>query len=198
MHELLQHCFGWVCGQSPEHTWSPGGVLLPCCQRCTGLYIGAFVAAMFHFVLRPAPTNRWLWLNGGFLMFMIPFGFHWVPQGPLLRMITGVVFGFGLVAFLWLPLGRAGSRESAQSAPAQSGERPPASLLLPLALTLALAPWLALHGNSLAAHALVLLATGGLLTLAGLLAVNIVHALLGLARWACRARPLNPAHGTDP
>lgn len=102
MHEILQHFFGWVCGQEPAHTWAPCGLLLPFCQRCSGLYAGAFVAAVLHVWLRPAPTNRWLWLNGSFLLLMVPFGFHWLPQGPLLRTVTGVLFGFGLVAFLAL------------------------------------------------------------------------------------------------
>jgi hypothetical protein len=33
---------------------------------------------------------------------MVPFGFHWVPQGPMLRTVTGLLFGFGLVAYLRL------------------------------------------------------------------------------------------------
>ena len=44
MQDLLQTIFGWVCGQNPGHTWAPGGLMLPCCQRCTGLYAGAFFA----------------------------------------------------------------------------------------------------------------------------------------------------------
>jgi len=117
MPDLLQHLFGWICGQNPDHTWSPGGELLPFCQRCTGLYVGACAAAVWHLLLRPAPTNHWLWLNGGFLLFMIPFGFHWLPQGPVLRAITGVLFGFGLVAFLSLPIGRARHSVCADGSP---------------------------------------------------------------------------------
>lgn len=48
MLDYLHDVFGWVCGQSQAHTWSPGDVTLPCCQRCTGVYVGAFVAALFH------------------------------------------------------------------------------------------------------------------------------------------------------
>jgi len=120
MAELLHHLFGCVCGQNPVHTWAPGGVWLPVCQRCTGLYAGACVAALLHLALRPVATSRWLWLHGGFLLCMIPFGYHWLPQGPVLRALTGVLFGFGLVAFLRLPLRLAPGHtfaENAHSAP---------------------------------------------------------------------------------
>ena len=104
MTELLRHVFGWVCGQDPAHTWSPGGELLPLCQRCTGVYAGAFVAALLHLAWRPAPTPRWLWLNGAFLLGMLPFGFYWIPQNAELRCASGILFGFGLIAFLCLTL----------------------------------------------------------------------------------------------
>ena len=45
MLEFLGQCFAFLCGQNPEHTWAPGGLLLPCCQRCLGLYVGAGIAA---------------------------------------------------------------------------------------------------------------------------------------------------------
>jgi len=104
MLEILAHWFAAVCGQDPGHTWAPGGILLPCCQRCTGLYVGAGVAALLHLWLRPRLTGRFLELHGAFLLLMVPCGFHWVTQGPVLRMLTGVLFGFGVVTFLWLPL----------------------------------------------------------------------------------------------
>jgi len=104
MLEILTHWFAAVCGQDPGHTWAPGGILLPCCQRCTGLYVGAGVAALLHLWLRPRLTSRFLEMHGAFLLLMIPFGFHWLPQGPALRTLTGVLFGFGVVAFLWLQL----------------------------------------------------------------------------------------------
>ena len=102
MLETFSHAFSWVCGQNPDHTWMPGGLLLPCCQRCLGLYVGAGVAALLHAVLKPQPTARFLQIHGLFLLLMVPFGFHWLPHGELLRAWTGVLFGFGIVTFLWL------------------------------------------------------------------------------------------------
>lgn len=104
MPEILAHWFAAVCGQDPGHTWAPGGILLPCCQRCTGLYVGASVAMLLHLWLRPKLTGRFLEIHGGFLLAMVPFGFHWVAQGPVLRALSGVLFGFAVVTFLWLPL----------------------------------------------------------------------------------------------
>ncbi len=100
--EFLARAFRFVCGQAPDHTWAPGGLLLPCCQRCCGLYLGALIALLLLAWLRPRLSGRFLELHGLLLLQMAPFGFHWVPQGPELRTITGVLFGFGLVAFLWL------------------------------------------------------------------------------------------------
>ena len=51
MLEFLHPIFSWVCGQNLAHSWSPGGELLPCCQRCTGVYVGAFVAALLHLAI---------------------------------------------------------------------------------------------------------------------------------------------------
>ncbi len=110
MLEILAHWFAAVCGQDLGHTWAPGGILLPCCQRCTGLYVAAGVAALLHLWLRPRPTGRFLEMHGAFLLVMVPFGLHWVAQGPVLRTLTGVLFGFGVVTFLSLPLSRAGER----------------------------------------------------------------------------------------
>lgn len=169
MIDVLQHLFAGICGQNPDHTWSPGGIMLPCCQRCTGLYAGAFVAALLHSTLRPAPTNRWLWLNGGLLLVMIPFGFHWLPQGAGLRTITGVAFGFGLVGYFWLPL-----RSGVTAHPAAKR-----AFLTVFLATTALVPWMAAQGNALIGHTLWLAAAGGGLALFGLVLANVVLAM----RW---------------
>lgn len=107
MREQLGEVFAWVCGQLPEHTWGPGSVLLPFCQRCTGLYVGATVWFLLHLFLRGRPGPRLVALYGLCLLQMIPFGFHLVPQGPVLRTVSGWLFSFGLVGCLWLlPAGR--------------------------------------------------------------------------------------------
>ncbi len=195
MLEFLNHLFGCICGQNPDHTWSPGGVLLPFCQRCMGLYVGAFVAAALHLALRPVPTNRWLWLNGGFLLFMVPFGFHWLPQGAVLRTITGVLFGFGLVAFLSLTL-RSRRREEADFLSSQKirlvTSAATISFWFTLPATLALVPWLGANGNAFAADSLKLSAALGAFMLSALALANVALAMRGLIRWARQIKPSNP------
>ena len=102
MLEALHHFFGAVCSQNPDHTWAPGGLMLPCCQRCAGLYVGAVVAVALLLWLRPRISGRFLLVHGLFLLQMVPFGYHWLPQGSMLRTWTGLLFGFGVVSFLWL------------------------------------------------------------------------------------------------
>lgn len=185
MLDFLHQLFGHVCGQYFGHTWSPGGELLPCCQRCTGVYVGAFVAALLHLVWRPQPTSFWHWLNGPFLLFMVPSGLYWIPQNPELRAASGIFFGFGIVSFLWLPL--------------QNKIQPDAELknswprliigFVALLATLVFTPLLGESENAFSAIVLALLTAGGALALALLLTANLFLAARGLWRWIFQPAP---------
>ena len=172
MTELLHPLFSTVCGQSLEHTWSPGGLTLPLCQRCTGVYTGACVAALLHLTAWPQATYRWRCWHGAFLLAMVPFGLHWLPQGPILRSCTGVLFGFGVTAFLRLPLPQPRWRSGRPSGPAYV-------YVTGLLATLVLVPYLGEKGNVLVARTLTYLAATGVLTLLGLALANAALAL----RW---------------
>ena len=173
MLESVNHLFAAVCGQSPSHTWAPGGLLLPCCQRCTGLYAGACLATLLQLWLKPRFTNRSLWIHGLCVLQMVPFGYHWLPQGPVLRTLTGVLFAFGIVQFLWLlPVARGWVPQE----PART------SYLPALLASAALIPALGNSPSPLAAPLLTALAVAGLLALAllalanlGLIALGLVH-----------------------
>jgi uncharacterized membrane protein len=96
--ELLGNVFSSVCGST--NVWALGGELLPFCQRCTGLYVGSATALAVYSVARPRPTAGLLWLHGALLVQMAPFGYHWVPQGGIVRTVTGFAFACGLVYYL--------------------------------------------------------------------------------------------------
>lgn len=100
--EFLRIFFSYICGQ--QHTLVLGGITLPFCQRCIGLYVGAFVAIALVSWLRPRPGAFFYWLHGVFMLVMFPFGFHLVDHGALVRTFTGTLFAFGMVYFLMLNL----------------------------------------------------------------------------------------------
>jgi len=219
MLDLLRHVFGWVCGQNPVHTWSPGGELLPVCQRCTGVYTGAFLAALLHWWWRsatappwlwlngtganrgqecprsgvPGPRWLWLWLNGAFLLFMAPSGFYWIPQNPELRCGSGILFGFGLVAFLWLTLPAQftiGDLRFTSGSAIEERRANRKSQIVYLAVLLAalgLAPLLAESGSAAAGVILSAACAGGALALAALLLANLWLLLRWVVRWLARA-----------
>lgn len=92
--------FSLVCGQF--HCWSPGGVSMPVCERCLGLYVGGLWGLALVVCLRASPTRVMLWLHGMAMLVMLPFGYHFVPQGPIVRTATGFLFGVGMVYYLAL------------------------------------------------------------------------------------------------
>lgn len=96
----LRLLLSYICGQ--EHCWELGGVVLPFCQRCTGLYVGACCAMALVSIFRPRPSAWLYWLHGSFMLVMVPFGFHFVEHGGLARTFTGALFGYGLVYYLAL------------------------------------------------------------------------------------------------
>jgi len=182
--------FTAVCGQNPTHTWAPGGEILPCCQRCTGLYAGVFFAAALHLLLRPRLTGRFLEIHGLFLLLMVPFGYHWLPQGPILRTVTGLLFGAGLVTFLMVSL-----KTSGQS-PAGNSATPGRLYFVGLAFAGALALVLAASTWQGASLLLTAFATMGAFILFTLLCVTTAHyasALWRMARSRWRGRKAGSA-----
>jgi uncharacterized membrane protein len=175
----LSAVFGLVCGQEPAHTWAPGGMLLPFCQRCAGFYGGAAVALVLHLALRIRPTARFLQVHGGFLLLMIPLGYHWVPQDALVRTMSGVLFGAGVVSFLWLlPGPHAGGTRVLD-------RRGTALYAVGVAMALMIIPAGGAWGGVLAWRLLVALASVGL---AGLAALALANVALGLAVLLARLR----------
>lgn len=178
----LQSLFAYVCGQNPDHTCSFAGLSLPFCERCTGLYVGAFFAFLLHLLLCPAMKGRFLSAHGAFLLVMAPFGFHWIEHGAVLRVGTGLLFGFGTVTFLLLPFQRRGCE--------------PGSMVyfFALALLLLFLPLVTLSQAGWAGLALCLFGSLGLLALLLLVLANVARFGRQLVRHISllRVRPLQP------
>lgn len=168
MNSFLVWAFSWVCGQDLAHTWAPGGNPLPMCQRCTGFYSGAAIALVLMLWFRPQIGSRYRRLHTILVLAMAPFGFHLIPHGAVVRTISGLWFGFGVVGLLWILPGKAFSGRRVR---ARAGNRlHPVLGLIGLVLLPALACW----GGTLAAETLPWLALLGLAALAGLLITDIV------------------------
>ncbi|HEV2133345.1 MAG TPA: DUF2085 domain-containing protein [Terracidiphilus sp.] len=163
---LLRILFSFVCGQ--QHCWVLGGQQLPLCQRCTGLYVGTTIALALILLFRPRPAASLYWLHGLFMLFMLPFGFHFVSHGALMRTFTGALFAIGLVYYLALnPLTVLHAWKPATRS----------AILYYLALTInfvAILLWSLRHGGSAAAIVLSCLAFIGLVALTLLTAANLI------------------------
>jgi uncharacterized membrane protein len=185
MPSMLHDAFSLVCGQAADRTWAPGGEWLPFCQRCMGLYVGAFAALALALVFRIQPGSRRLQFDGFCLLQMVPLGFHWVELGAGVRTLSGWFFAFGLVDFLWLlPAGRFGFGQAGASA-WRSGLQ---TLLFAAGLIGVLIA--VLDGGVAAARALAWLGFAGLIGLALLVLGNLI--LLPVAAWR-RLRPVRRA-----
>ncbi len=98
--EALFDLFGHFCGQQIDHTWLPGGVPLPVCQRCTGLYVGAALAVGLMGWFRPRLGGWFLLVHGAFLLGIAPFRLDWIEDGPEMRTITGFLYGAAVAVLL--------------------------------------------------------------------------------------------------
>ena len=173
MSDWLRTLFGLVCAQAPAHTWAPGDWLLPCCERCTGLYAGAAVALALHVALRLRSRGWFLPVHGLFLLAMIPLGFHWVPQNDVVRGVSGFLYGAGVVSFLWLHPGPRVVRVEPLTAVRAS------LYAAVVGIGAGLVPVVGRSGGLAAAHGLAWLAFAGLAGLALLALANVALA----ARW---------------
>jgi uncharacterized membrane protein len=187
MGGFLEQVFALLCSQAADHTWAPGGVLLPFCQRCTGVYFGAATALLLQLTFKTRPRPWLFWLYGIFLLQMVPLGFHWVEQGPLVRTFSGQLFGFGLVGYLGLLPG------ARLVIPERKGSRDGWILLAFLGVTVPMLPALAMWGGQASWIFLTTLGALGLLSLALLVSIDVglilapfVARLGALATWIAR------------
>jgi uncharacterized membrane protein len=101
----LSTIFSFLCHQNPARSFSIDGMLLPLCQRCTGLYVGmgiSFIWLLAHrFYNKGLPPRSIIYINIASLLIMGVFGYHLLDPGPRWRLWSGLIFG-NAVAFLIL------------------------------------------------------------------------------------------------
>lgn len=114
----LAHWLGSaVCGQLPEHTYSIGGVALPLCARCTGMYVGALCSLAYFSWRHPRSASlprSWfaaapllffvLWATDGVnsLLASVPIFPHLYPPENVLRLITGTLMGITIASLIFI------------------------------------------------------------------------------------------------
>lgn len=96
-----------LCGQG--RCFISDGVPLPVCQRCFGLYLGAFLTAVWLAATgawrRGLPHRSIVALNSVMLVFALLGGLHSLDDGPGWRLLCGLWTGH--VVLLWLVSGAA-------------------------------------------------------------------------------------------
>ena len=100
INSLTSNVFALICHQSPERCWAPGGIAMPICQRCTGVYVGVLLAVITIIFVRCPVNRKLLVLHALLALQAIPFGLHLVPETAGIRLLSGQLLGVGIVYLL--------------------------------------------------------------------------------------------------
>ena len=102
----LSTLFSFLCHQNAARSFDIDGLLLPLCQRCTGVYVGMGISFIWllanRYYKKGLPPRSIIYVNIVSLLIMPIFGFHLLDPGPAWRLWSGLIFG-NAVAFLILP-----------------------------------------------------------------------------------------------
>ena len=106
-----------VCHRIPARSFFAYGRQLPLCARCTGLYVGVLTGLGAFLARGRARAARWpsarllavlvvlgtLYAADGLNSYLSLFDFYTplYPPNNTLRLITGTLFGLGLIAVVW-------------------------------------------------------------------------------------------------
>lgn len=105
-----------ICHQIPERSFFVYGKQLPLCARCTGIYLGMFIAFSFYFFTKILKNKKpikppALWINIFSIFFILIMPLHALsaliistPYDNILRFITGLLFGFSIPWYLFLTI----------------------------------------------------------------------------------------------
>ncbi len=102
----LSTLFSFLCHQNAARSFEIERLLLPLCQRCTGVYVGIAISFIWllanRYYKKGLPPRSVIYVNIASLVIMAIFGFHLLDPGPGWRLWSGLIFG-NAVAFLILP-----------------------------------------------------------------------------------------------
>jgi len=102
----LHTLFSFLCHQNVARSFEINGLLLPLCQRCTGVYLGMGISFIWllanRYYKKDLPPRSIIYVNIISMLIMPVFGFHILDPGPAWRLWSGLIFG-NAVAFLVLP-----------------------------------------------------------------------------------------------
>ena len=101
LDELATQVLSFLCHQDPSRAFQPGGEPLPLCARCVGVYVGFVFVFPLMIMAGRLPRKLAVYLHGAFVLQVIVFGFHLIPQGITMRTISGQLFALGVVYFLF-------------------------------------------------------------------------------------------------
>ena len=102
----LSTLFSFLCHQNAARSFDIDGLLLPLCQRCTGVYVGMGISFIWlianRYYKKSLLPRSIIYVNIVSVAIMPIFGFHLLDPGPGWRLWSGLIFG-NAVAFLILP-----------------------------------------------------------------------------------------------
>ena len=103
---ILNIIFSFLCHQNPARSFFIDEMLLPLCQRCTGLYVGMGISFIWLLINRYDKKGLLprsvIYINIACILIMGIFGYHLLDPGPGWRLWSGLIFG-NAVVFLVLP-----------------------------------------------------------------------------------------------
>jgi uncharacterized membrane protein len=110
LNEFIELIGTSVCHQLPSRTLLPGGIYMPTCARCSGIYIGFFISAIILFLMfrkkeSSLPPIYIIILMVLFILSTIIDGalsyLTTISTNNILRLVTGFLCGSAIMVILY-------------------------------------------------------------------------------------------------
>ena len=102
IHEIARVVFSFLCHQDVGSSRPDAGIPAALCQRCMGMYAGAFLALFLFPLARFKPDNKILLVHGLFLFQGVLLGVFSFPQAGWIKILSGQLFVLGVFYILWM------------------------------------------------------------------------------------------------